>query len=100
MSFLCRFSPPDKERPVVILTRDSSLGNLPTATVAPITSTIRGVSSEIMLGIDDGMKGPCAINFHNTVSVTQSRLSRRITHLSMERMEEICSALSFALGCG
>ncbi|MGO9257448.1 MAG: type II toxin-antitoxin system PemK/MazF family toxin [Bryobacteraceae bacterium] len=40
---LCRFAPPDKERPVLVLTRDSAIGHLATVTVAPITSTIRGV---------------------------------------------------------
>ncbi len=98
--YLCRFSQPDKERPVVVLTRDSSIGHLSTVTVAPITSTIRGVSSEVLLGIDDGMKGPCAINLHNTITVTQNRLLRRVAHLGAERMEEVCAALGFSLGCG
>jgi len=55
--YLCRFAPPDKQRPVLVLTRDSALGHLVTVTVAPITSTIRGVPSEVALGVDDGMKG-------------------------------------------
>ena len=46
---LCRFTPPDKQRPVVVLTRDSAIGHLATATVAPVTSTIRGVPSEVIL---------------------------------------------------
>jgi mRNA-degrading endonuclease toxin of MazEF toxin-antitoxin module len=55
---LCRFAPPDKQRPVLILTRDSAVGHLATVTVAPITSTIRGVPCEVVLDFDDGMKGP------------------------------------------
>jgi len=94
-----QFAPPDKARPVVVLTRHSALQYLSTATVAPITSTIRGVPSEVRLGEEDGMKGPCAVNLHNTVTVAQRRLGRRLTHLAAPRMKEICAALSFSLGC-
>ena len=47
------FAPPDKQRPVVILTRDSAIGHLSTATVAPITSTVRDVPSEVILDVED-----------------------------------------------
>lgn len=96
---LCRFAPPDKLRPVLVLTRDSAIGHLATVTVAPITSTIRGVPSEVMLDIDDGMKGRCAVNLHNAVTVAQARLGRRVANLSAGRMQEVCSALRFSLGC-
>jgi len=96
---LCRFAPPDKQRPVLILTRDSAIGHLGTVTVAPITSTIRGVPSEVILDIDDGMKGRCAVNLHNAVTVSQSRLGRRVGNLSAERMQAVCAALRFSLGC-
>ena len=97
---LYRFAPPDKERPVLVLTRDSAIGHLATVTVAPITSTIRGVPSEVILDIDDGMKGRCAVNLHNAVTVTQTRLGRRVGNLSAGRMQEVCAALRFSLGCG
>ena len=96
---LCRLAPPDKERPVLILTRDSSIGHLSTATVAPISSTIRDVPSEVTLDIDDGMKGPCAVNLHNVITVSQERLGRRVANLSAARMHEVCAALGFSLGC-
>ena len=97
---LYRFAPPDRERPVLVLTRDSAIGHLATVTVAPITSTIRGVPSEVILDIDDGMKGRCAVNLHNAVTVTQTRLGRRVGNLSAGRMQEVCAALRFSLGCG
>ena len=97
---LCRFPPPDKQRPVLVLTRTSAIGHLATVTVAPVTSTVRGVPSEVILDIDDGMKGHCAVNLHNAVTVTQARLGRRVGNLSAARMEEVCEALRFALGCG
>jgi mRNA interferase MazF len=56
------FAPPDKNRPVVVLTRNSAIGYLSTVTVAPITSTIRGVPSEVLLNVEDGMKAACAVN--------------------------------------
>ena len=97
---LYRFTPPDKERPVVILTRDASIAYLGTVTVAPITSTIRGIPSEVILTELDGMKAPCAVNLHNLVTVPKSKLGRRVAALSSTRMAEMCTALGFAVGCG
>ena len=97
---LCRFAPPDKQRPVLILTRNSAIGHLATATVAPITSTVRDVPSEVILDVEDGMKGRCAVNLHNAVTISQERLGRRVASLSTERMQEVCVALRFSLGCG
>ena len=96
---LCRFASPDKRRPVLVLTRDSAIGHLATVTIAPITSTIRGVPSEVVLDIDDGMKSRCAVNLHNAVTGSQSRLGRRVAGVSAERMREVCAALAFSLGC-
>jgi mRNA interferase MazF len=96
---LYQFSAPDKKRPVVVLTRGSAIGYLSTVTVAPITSAIRGVPSEVVLGEEDGMKVPCAVNLHNAVTVSQNRLGRRVAQLSFLRMREICLALRFSLGC-
>jgi mRNA interferase MazF len=96
---LYQFAPPDKKRPVVVLTRDSAIGYLATVTIAPITSTIRGVPSEVTLNEEDGMKAPCAVNLHNPVTVSQERLGRRLVQLSSLRMAEICAALRFSLGC-
>lgn len=97
---LCRFAPPDKQRPVLILTRQSAIGHLSTVTVAPITSTIRDVPSEAILDVDDGMKGRCAVNLHNTVTISQERLGKRVASLSHRRMQEVCAAVRFSLGCG
>ena len=96
---LCRFAPPDKQLPVLVLTRDSAVSHLTTVTVAPISSTIRGVPSEVILDIDDGMKVRCAVNLHNAVTVSQERLGRRVASLSAGRMHDVCMALRFSLGC-
>ena len=96
---LYEFAPPDKKRAVVVLTRNSAIGYLSTVTVAPITSTIRGVPSEVTLGEDDGMKTPCAVNLHNAVTISRNRLGKRVARLGTLRMSEICGALRFSLGC-
>ena len=96
---LYQFAPPDKKRPVVVLTRGSAISYLSTVTVAPITSTIRGVPSEVVLTAEDGMKAPCAVNLHNAITVSQLRLGRRVAQLDPTRMTEICAALRFSLGC-
>jgi mRNA interferase MazF len=96
---LYEFARPDKRRLVVVLTRDTAIRYLSSVTVAPITSTIRGVPSEVLLGEDDGMKGPCAVNLHNAVTVSRQRLGKRVAQLGPGRMREICSALRFSLGC-
>ena len=96
---LYQFAHPDKRRPVVVLTRESAVGYLSTVTVAPITSTLRGVPSEVRLTEADGMKGECAVNLHNVVTVSKAHLGRRVAVLSARRMEEICASLGFAVGC-
>lgn len=96
---LYQFASPDKKRPVVVLTRDSAVPYLSTVTVAPITLTIRGVPSEVVLNEEDGMKAPCAVNLHNAVTISQNRLGRRVAQLSSLRMGEICAALRFSVGC-
>jgi mRNA interferase MazF len=96
---LCRYAPPDKQRPVLVLTRDSAIGHLSTVTVAPITSTVRNVPSEVLLDVDDGMKGRCTVNLHNAVTISQERLGKRVASLSHRRMQEVCAALRFSLEC-
>ena len=96
---LYRFAPPDKKRPVVVLTRNSAISYLSTVTIAPLTSTVRGIPSEVVLNEDDGMRGPCAVNLHNAVTVSKDRLGKRVAQLSSFRMQEICAALGFAVGC-
>jgi mRNA interferase MazF len=96
---LYRFGSPDKERPVVVMTRTSTLPYLTRITVAPITSTIRGVPSEVVLGAEDGLKQACAVNLHNLATVERKLLGRRVAQLSSQRMREVCAALAFAMGC-
>jgi len=94
-----RFGTPDKRRPVVILTRQEVLPLLRTAMVAPITSTIRGLPSEVIVGIDEGLKHESAINLDHVQTVEQGRLRGFVGSLSDAKMRRVCRALSLATGC-
>jgi len=92
------FKAPDKKRPVLILTRDSAIGVLNSVTVAPITSTIRRIPTEIVLTEDDGLPSTCAANFDNIQTVPKSNIGDCIARLTMRKMKEAGAAVSFALG--
>jgi mRNA interferase MazF len=92
------FQSPDKRRPVLIVTRNSAIPYLNEVTVAPITSTIRGISSEIRLGPDDGMSQDCAVNFDHLQTVSKRKMGRLIATLSYEKSYQIGPAICFALG--
>lgn len=92
-----KFSRPDKKRPVVILTRDSALEFLGEVTVAPITSTIRDIPTEVVLGPPDGLPRDCAVNLDHVQTVARGRLGAVVTTLSTQRLAEIRKALLFAL---
>jgi mRNA interferase MazF len=91
------FQPPDKRRPVLILTRDSAIPVLNSVTIAPITSTIRGIPTEVLLTEEDGLPGTCAANFDNLQTVPKNKIGPRLASLTSRRMKEAGKALSFAL---
>ncbi|PYQ46216.1 MAG: PemK family transcriptional regulator [Acidobacteria bacterium] len=93
-----RFSRPDKKRPVLLLTRDSALEFLGEVTIAPLTSTIRDIPSEVVLTAEDGMPRDCAVNLDHVQTVSSAKLGGVITALGGNKMSEVRSALLFALG--
>jgi mRNA interferase MazF len=92
------FQAPDKRRPVLILTRDSAISYLHGITVAPITTTVRDIPSEVLLTREDGMLTECAANMDNIQTVAKHRLGPVISYLSPERMADVNRAIAFALG--
>jgi mRNA interferase MazF len=92
------FKKPDKKRPVVILTRNSAIEFLGEVTVAPITSTIRDIPSEVLLSSKDGMKNDCAINLDHVQTVSKGKIGALITGLSSTKLNQLRKALNFALG--
>ena len=97
--WLYRFARPDKRRPVLVLSRDAALGRLRTAVVAPITTTIHGLPSEILVGPQDGLKVPSAVNFDHLYTVEQKDLRQWLGRLDAARLREACAAVEVALGC-
>lgn len=93
------FKAPDKRRPVLVLTRPDVIDLLQTVMVAPITSTIRGAPSEVEVGVEEGLKGPSAVNLDHVQTVDQSRLKHYVGRLSPEKMREVCDALAVATAC-
>lgn len=96
--WMFRFGPPDKQRPVLLLTRSDMIGVLNTATVAPLTRTIRGVPSEVVVGPECGLKEPSAINLHHVVTIPKAGLRRYVGTLSLPVLSQVRAALLFALG--
>lgn len=94
-----RFTSPDKWRPVLVLTRQEVIGLLHTVMVAPITSTVRGAPSEVMVGVGEGLKKDSAVNLDHVQTVEQARLVRFIGHLAPATMREVCRAMAIAVGC-
>lgn len=93
-----KFMPPDKKRPVLILTRDSVLEYLGEVTVAPITTTIRDIPSEVLLSKADGLPQDCAINCDHLQTVSKGRIGSLITSLPLSKMSDVGRAIRFALG--
>lgn len=93
------FKRPDKRRPVVVLTRQEVLPLLHTAMVAPVTSTIRGLPSEVIVGVDEGLRHDSAINLDHVQTVEQRQLHRYVGSLSPAKMRQVCRALAVATGC-
>ena len=93
------FHTPDKRRPVLVLTRNSALRFLTGITVAPITSTVRDIPTEVLLTPEeDGVQVVCAANLDNIQTIQKGRLGSLIATLSPERMQEVERAVCFALG--
>ncbi len=93
--------PPDiGRRPVVVLSRDAAIPRLRRALVAPCTTTVRGLPSEVVLDPDeDPVPRPSAVNLDSVESVATGILVDRLGRLSDERMQEVCAALAVAVAC-
>ena len=93
------FSRPDKRRPVLVITRGEVIDLLHTVMVAPITSTIHGAPSEVVIGVDEGLKQDSAINLDHVQTVDKSKLTRFVGTVGPHKMKAVCRALSIATGC-
>lgn len=86
----------DKTRPVVVLTRDAARPAMSKVTVAPITSTVKGLSSEVSVGPENGLDHECAVSIDNVLTIPANSLGRTIGSLSPEQERELARAFVFA----
>ena len=92
-----KFKSPDKKRPVLILTRNSILEYLGEVTIAPITSTIRDIPSEVFLSTHDGLPKDCAINCDHIQTVSKGEIGSLITTLTLDKLTQVSNAICFSL---
>jgi mRNA interferase MazF len=92
------FAPPDKRRPVLLLTRDPMISRLNDVTVVSITTTIRNLDSEVRLAVADGMPRDCVINCDQIQTLPRHKIGDRIAELSPTKIDEVEDAVLYALG--
>lgn len=92
------FAAPDKRRPVLLLTRDDVIDSLNEIIVVPVTRTVRGLSTEVLLGSDDGMPTSCALNLDHVALGQRARIGSVLTMLPIARWPEVERALLVACG--
>ena len=92
-----KFLPPDKKRPVLILTRNSLLEYLREVTIAPITTTVRNIPSEVFLSKANGLPQDCAVNCDHLQTVSKAKIGPSITSLPPSKMIDVGRAIRFAL---
>jgi mRNA interferase MazF len=89
----------DKRRPVVVLTRDPMGRVLHSVLVGPVTSTVRGLSTEVELAQADGVRTTSVVNLDNLQLLHRSRLVRRVGRATGHTMNRICAAVAAAIDC-
>lgn len=89
---------PAGRRPVVLLSRNEAYTVRSLVIVAPVTTRIRHIPSEVQLGIDDGMQQECVANLDTITTIPKDCLQTRLTMLSTQKLKEVEAAIRFTLG--
>jgi len=89
----------DKERPVIILTRNPMGRYLNALLAVPVTRTIRGGRNEVPLGSDDGLRYECVANLDQLTLVRLDELEHRLGAIRRHTLDALCDALAFAVAC-
>ena len=92
------FRAPDKRRPVLIISRDEVIERMNELIVAPVTRTVRGLTTEVLLTNEDGMPVTCALNLDHIAIAQRSRLGPALSSLPETRWPEVRRALLVACG--
>ena len=90
--------PPAGRRPVVLLSRNEAYSVRSLVIIAPVTTRIRGIPSEVPLGADDGMPQDCVANLDTITTIPRDCLKNRLTTISAKKLKEIEAAIHFVLG--
>jgi mRNA interferase MazF len=90
----------DKPRPVLVLTREAVRPYLTRVTVAPITSTIRGLSTEVPVGRRNGLDHTSVVSCDNIVTVPAATLGRQVGYLLASQEPELAEAIQAAFDLG
>lgn len=93
-----KLDPPAGRRPVVLLSRNEAYSVRSLVIVAPVTTRVRNISSEVLLGTEDGLPQECAANLDTITTVPKDCLQQRISALSSKKIVELETAIHFALG--
>ncbi len=91
--------PSDKIRPVLVLTRSRVAHRLHCVVVAPITSTARGLATEVAVGSSEGVRDGSVANLDNTMLLHRSALGRKCGQVDEARWPELCRAMHKMMGC-
>ncbi|NCT91872.1 type II toxin-antitoxin system PemK/MazF family toxin [Cellulomonas sp. APG4] len=86
----------DKTRPAVVLTREAARAAMSKVTVAPITSTVKGLSSEVLVGPENGLDHRCVVALDNVVTVPDAALGRTVGYLTATQEAELARAVVLA----
>lgn len=89
----------DKVRPVVVLTRARVAPRLHRVLVAPVTTTVRGLSTEVGMGTAEGVRDGCAASLDNVQLVLVTCLLRRAGRIAPDRWHEFCAAMAQVMAC-
>ena len=90
--------PPSGRRPVVLLSRDEAYAARALVTVAPVTTRIRNIPVEVILGPEDGLPRRCVVNLDTITTISKANLLEHITHLRQAKLRAVGAAIRFALG--
>lgn len=86
----------DKTRPALVLTRETARTAMTKVTVAPITTTIKGLSSEILVGPDNGLDRDCVVALDNVITVPVNLLGRTVGYLRAQQEAQLARAVVLA----
>ncbi|GAI84735.1 unnamed protein product [marine sediment metagenome] len=91
-------TPPAGRHPVLLLSRNEAYAVRELVTVAPVTTRMRHIPSEVSLGLEDGLPKPCVANLDTITTIAKRSLQERLVTLSSEKIKAVEVALHFALG--